>query len=166
MAGRVIQRGEIWMLDLGFERIPAIPLQTVIDSIFFSMSVLTKAQILTALSSLDERLEARAVMGGLCIFRGTAMGLVFDARGSTREVDGIFVPKSELADGARMVAEALGLLETWLNDGVKGFVSTNGELTDEGPPRFKHLRFLRPTSEYLLAMKCIAARASDVDERG
>ena len=47
-----------------------------------------------------------------------------------------------------------------MNDGVKGFVSAAGDFTSEGLPQFSHLRITRPTAEYLLAMKCLAARDS------
>jgi hypothetical protein len=130
------------------------------------MPTLTKSEILAALSSLDERLKDRGVTGELCLFGGAVMVLVFDARESTRDVDALFAPRTEMRDAAIAVAEERGLPETWLNDGVKGFVSANGELTEEGLPKFRHLRLVRPTAEYLLAMKCLAARTGDLDERG
>ena len=46
----------------------------------------------------------------------------------------------------------------WLNDGVKGFVSARHETTAGNLPQFPHLRLTMPVPEYLLAMKCMAAR--------
>lgn len=127
------------------------------------MSQLTKAQIVAALSALNDRLASKAVMGELNIFGGAAMVLAFDARPNTRDVDAIFVPKTEVAEAAEFVGRELNLPEFWLNDGVKGFVSAAPELTEDDLPRFSHLRVLRPTARYLLAMKCLAARVGGYD---
>lgn len=127
---------------------------------------LTRDEILTALSRLDEILRAEEITGEVCIYGGAAMVLAFDARESTRDVDGVFVPKSKLYEAAHLVAEEMGFREDWLNDGVKGFLSAKGETTIEGMPVFDNLRVLRPTTEYLLAMKCMASRVGDYDSAG
>ncbi|MCW1922939.1 hypothetical protein OKA05_10285 [Luteolibacter arcticus] len=105
-------------------------------------------------------------MGELCIFGGATMILAFDARLSTRDVDAVFIPKSEISKAAEQVAEDLELPASWLNDGVKGFVSAAGELTDEGMPQWPNLRILRPSTRYLLAMKCMASRVAGYDTGG
>jgi len=125
---------------------------------------LSKEQIIAALSALNEKLAAREVTGEICIFGGAAMVLALDARQSTRDVDGVFVPKAEVAAAA--VADEQGLRPVWLNDGVKGFLSNVGDLVEEGVPQFSHLRILRPPATYLLAMKFLAARAGDYDTSG
>ena len=122
---------------------------------------LTKEQIIAALSRLNELLHEKGVMGEICIFGGAAMVLAFDARESTRDVDGIFVPKTEVIEAARKVAEELNFEPNWLNDGVKGFISNDSEFTADGMPVFSNLRIMRPTTEYLLAMKCLASRIAD-----
>jgi hypothetical protein len=94
------------------------------------------------------------------------MVLVFNARLSTRDVDAIFQPATLLRELAGQVARESGLAENWLNDGVKGFQSDRPEITAEALPQFSHLRMLRPTAEYLLAMKCLAARAADREMSG
>ena len=127
---------------------------------------LSKAQILAALARLNELLHEKGVMGELCIFGGAAMVLAFDARESTRDVDGIFVPKEDVVISARQVAEEFGFEFDWLNDGVKGFISKDGEITADGMPVFSNLRILRPTTEYLLAMKCLASRAAEYENEG
>ncbi len=127
---------------------------------------LTKDQIIAALTALNDKLAAKEVTGELCIFGGAAMVLAFDARQSTRDVDGVFVPKAVVADAIEEVAAELGLRPDWLNDGVKGWVSSCGDLVAEGMPQFSHLRVLRPSATYLLAMKCLAARAGDYDTSG
>lgn len=127
---------------------------------------LTKGRIVAALEALNALLEAKCVVGELCIFGGATMVLAFDARPSTRDVDAVFVPKSEVASAADQVAEDLELPASWLNDGVKGFVSASGELTDDGMPQWPNLRILRPSTRYLLAMKCMASRVAGYDSGG
>ncbi len=127
---------------------------------------LSKEQILAALARLNDLLHEKGVMGEICIFGGAAMVLAFDARESTRDVDGIFVPKTEVMESAGKVAEEFGFEPNWLNDGVKGFVSNDSEYTADGMPVFSNLRIMRPTTEYLLAMKCLASRAADASTDG
>ncbi len=122
--------------------------------------------ILAALTRLNNLLAEKGVIGELCIFGGAAMALAFDARESTRDVDAIFVPKGEISQAALKVGEEMGFRPDWLNDGVKGFVSHTGEVTTEGMPVFPNLRIMRPTAEYLLAMKCLASRVADYDHPG
>lgn len=127
---------------------------------------LSKTQILAALERLNELLHDKGVMGELCIFGGATMVLAFDARESTRDVDAVFVPKTVIYQAAEQVAEEVGLPISWLNDGVKGFVSSEGEVTSDGMPQWENLRILRPTTRYLLAMKCMSARVADYDTAG
>ena len=132
----------------------------------FSNDKLTKEQILAALTRLDELLREKGVIGEICIFGGAVMVLAFDARESTRDVDGIFVPKQEVIASSRQVAEEFGFEPSWLNDGVKGFISNDADYTADGMPVFSNLRVMRPTTEYLLAMKCLASRAADAATDG
>lgn len=127
---------------------------------------LSRETILAALRRLDELLREKGVIGEICIFGGAAMVLAFDARESTRDVDGIFVPKQDVIASARQVAEEFGFEPDWLNDGVKGFVSNESEYTADGMPVLSNLRIMRPTTEYLLAMKCLASRAADAATDG
>jgi hypothetical protein len=127
---------------------------------------LSKATILLALDRLNELLHEKGVMGELCIFGGAAMVLAFDARESTRDVDGIFVPKTEVLNASRQVGVEFGFQFDWLNDGVKGFISDEAEFTSDGMPIYSNLRIMRPTTEYLLAMKCLASRAAEFGIEG
>lgn len=121
--------------------------------------VLTKETILAALHRLDELLRERGIIGEICIFGGAAMVLAFDARESTREVDAVFVPKDHVLDCAKLVASEFGLNDDWMNNEIKGFISDKAEVTHEGMPVFDNLRVVRPTTEYLLAMKCLTSRS-------
>jgi hypothetical protein len=131
-----------------------------------SSDKLTKEQILAALSRLNELLREKEVMGEICIFGGAAMVLAFDARESTRDVDAIFAPKQDVILSAEQVAQEFGFEIDWLNDGVKGFVSDTAEITADGMPVYSNLRIMRPSTEYLLAMKCLASRAAEYGTEG
>jgi len=121
-------------------------------------SGLTREVILRALGSLAEELGRQGVTGELCLFGGTVMVLAFTARVATKDVDALFQPASLIRELARGVAEAQQLPTEWLNDGVKGYVSARHDITTGNLPQFPHLRLTMPVPEYLLAMKCMAAR--------
>ncbi len=123
-----------------------------------SGSDLSREQILRALQSLSDHLGQQGVTGEICLFGGTVMVLAFTARLTTKDVDGLFRPAQAIRDIARRIAAEQRLPTNWLNDGVKGFVSARHETTAGNLPQFPHLRLTMPVPEYLLAMKCMAAR--------
>ncbi len=128
---------------------------------------LTREQIIAALRALEAECAKSGIAGEICIYGGAEMVLVFDARPSTRDVDAVFRPKSEIMAAARVVAEDLGIPADWLNDGVKGFLSDREELSDAPVAELEglsHLRIIWPTADYLLAMKCLAARSDETAE--
>jgi hypothetical protein len=127
---------------------------------------LSKAEIIAALGRLNDYLAEANVIGELCLFGGTAMVLVFNARLSTRDVDAIFKPATLIRELAAKVAEERGLPSNWLNDGVKEFQSSKPEVTQDSVPQFSHLRIFRPSAHYLLAMKCMASRTSGTETAG
>jgi len=93
------------------------------------MEKLDREMILVALSSLNRKLEARSIIGEVCIFGGATMVLAFHARLSTRDLDAVFQPAQTVREAASEVAAELGLNDGWINDGVKGWLS---------PPRRGH----------------------------
>ena len=128
---------------------------------------LSRDTILAALARLGELLQARGVTGELCLLGGAVMVLAFKARASTKDVDAIFAPAAAVREAAAQVAAELDLPEHWLNDGAKGFVSARHEVVGDDLPQFAGLRLTAPTAEYMLAMKCFAARLSaGPDEKG
>src|SRR5687767_1855348 len=92
-------------------------------------SALTREAIMAALKALSDELGKRGISGEICLFGGTAMVLAFSARLATRDVDAIFQPTQVVREIARKIAEDQNLPPTWLNDGVKGFVSARHEVT-------------------------------------
>lgn len=123
-----------------------------------SGSALSREQILRALQSLSDQLGQQGVMGEVCLFGGTVMVLAFTARLTTKDVAALFQPAQVIRQLARRIADDLHLPADWLNDGVKGFISARHETTTGNLPQFPHLRLTMPVPEYLLAMKCMAAR--------
>ena len=122
------------------------------------MMELTRTQILAAFEALDNELRTRGVQGEICIFGGTAMILAYSARVSTKDVDALFQPTLEVRNAAERVAESLRLPDSWLNDGVKGFVSARHEVTAGNLPQYSNLHLTMPVPEYLLAMKALSGR--------
>lgn len=123
-----------------------------------SSSTLTREQVLAALSALSEELGREGVTGEVCLFGGSAMVIAFSARISTKDVDALFQPAAIIRALALRIAAERHLPPDWLNDGVKGFLSDRHETTASGLPQFENLRLTMPVPEYLLAMKCMAAR--------
>jgi hypothetical protein len=120
--------------------------------------MLDRDTIVEALRRLAALLRERGVEGEICLLGGTVMVLAFRARPSTKDVDAIFQPASVIRELARHVAVERELPDDWLNDGAKGFVSARHETTDTDLPQFEGLRLTMPTTEYLLAMKCMSSR--------
>ena len=121
-------------------------------------STLSREQILAALRALSDELGKQDTTGEICLFGGTVMVLAFTARLTTKDVDGLFQPAQTIRALAQRIAEEQHLPSHWLNDGVKGFVSARHETTAGNLPQFPRLRLTMPVPEYLLAMKCMAAR--------
>src|SRR2546427_1698633 len=99
-----------------------------------SGSALSREQILCALQSLSDELGKRGITGEICLFGGTVMVLAFTARLSTKDVDAIFKPTQLIRDLARRIGEQQCLSANWLNDGVKGYVSSRHETTARNLP--------------------------------
>ena len=126
--------------------------------------MLDRSSALAALEELARVLASRGIEGRLFVVGGAAMALAFDARRMTRDIDGVFEPKSEVYRAAADVAVILDLPDDWLNDAVKGFVP--GTDPDAVPI------FVRPglavsaaSARFLLAMKLRASRPEqDVDD--
>jgi hypothetical protein len=109
---------------------------------------------------VNEELERRQCKGEISLYGGAVMCLVFQSRPSTKDVDAIFEPSAVIEEIVKKVGIEKKLPEDWLNDGVKGFVVEH--------PRqifleLSHLTIFTPDPEYLLAMKCLAARIDSTD---
>ena len=123
------------------------------------MSHLTKADIRRLFELLDGELATQGVDGELYLVGGAVMCLALDARESTRDVDGFFQPTKVVREAARRVAARAGVPDTWLNDAVKGFLSSRGSF--EPYLELPNLKVFVARPAYLLAMKCAALRLGE-----
>ncbi len=120
---------------------------------------LTAQDIRRLFELLDEELGKEGIRGELYLVGGAVMCLVFEARPSTRDVDALFRPTSELRQAAARVALRADVPEKWLNDGVKGFLGPRAEF--DPFLDLPHLAVFTARPEYLLAMKCAAMRIGE-----
>ena len=104
-------------------------------------------------------MAAESIEGEIYLVGGAVMCLVFNARPSTKDVDAFFKPTQKMRKAAAKVASQAGIKEDWLNDAVKGYLSSQGEY--DAFLNFDHLRVFAAKAEYLLAMKCLAMRIGE-----
>lgn len=115
---------------------------------------------MAALTALGEALERRGTQGEMYIVGGAAMALAYDARRSTRDIDGVFEPKAAVYEAAAEVAEQLELPPGWLNDAVKGFLA--GDDPEAAPVLdVPGLRCMAASPRMLLALKVLAHRVGE-----
>jgi len=119
-------------------------------------------EIIEYLYALNEKLQRQNVKGEICLYGGAVMCLVYDARPSTKDVDAIFQPTEIIREAAKEIANEYGLVDDWLNDGVKGFLV-------EHPRKvflnLSHLVVMVADPEYMLAMKSLSARIDGTDSK-
>lgn len=113
-------------------------------------------QIKFYLEKLSDALEKKGVQGEIVVYGGAAMVLALKARPSTKDVDAVFAPKEIIYQAAQEVENLHGAPENWLNDAVKGFISSREE--HELFWDLPNLKVYTAIPEYLLAMKCISLR--------
>lgn len=128
--------------------------------------MLSKQEILRGLRRLDELARQASVTIDLAVYGGAALVLAFDTRLATRDVDAVVQgDASFLRKAALQVAQEFAWADDWINDGVKGFLSSNEQLQPFseflGSPQ-GGLRIYTPTPEYLFAMKCMAMRPEGI----
>ena len=123
--------------------------------------LLDAGKIRELLTELGARLEAQGLSARIFLVGGAAMALAINARRSTRDLDGVFEPKSAIYSEVAKMAEEHGLPPDWHNDSVKGLlpdkVGTEVGAHLDAPGISVEIA----SAEYLFAMKAKAAeRAS------
>ncbi len=120
---------------------------------------LQQDEIRHLLERLNDELAHTGITGELYLMGGAVMCLAYNARPSTRDLDGFFKPAGAVRSAAKRVAASLGLNENWLNDAVKGYLSSRNDFQDY--LELSNLRVMIAGPEYLLAMKCLALRLGE-----
>jgi hypothetical protein len=119
--------------------------------------------MITALQALGDELTGQGVRGQIFVVGGGAMALAYSTRRVTRDIHAVFEPKSTIYEAAARVAEQLDLPNSWLNDGVKGFLP--GENAAARPlPEVEGIEITTASPRYLLAMKLLAMRFGEDDD--
>jgi len=131
------------------------------------MAVLTKDDIIRGLRKIDEKARKAEMLIDLAVYGGAALTIAFDVRLATRDVDAVVRGSPDFVRSvAAEIAADEGWSEDWLNDGVKGFLSGNEEMSlmagFPGSPN-GGLRIYIPTPAYIFAMKCMAMRPDGID---
>lgn len=120
------------------------------------MAPLTQQDLRRLFALLSEELGRSGTDAELFLVGGAVMCLAYAARPSTRDVDAVFRPVAAVRTAAARVAVRANLAADWLNDGVKGFLSGQGDFAPF--LELEHLRIMVAQPAYLLAMKCLALR--------
>lgn len=123
--------------------------------------MLSAARILELFRELDDELCRDRVHGDVFLVGGAAMSVAYDARPTTRDVDAIWHPSSEVRDAAARVAARHDDIEAdWLNDSVKGFLPGDDRGVSPVVYEGECLAVSAASPEYLLATKLLASRVS------
>jgi hypothetical protein len=120
------------------------------------MAPLTQTDLRRLFELLNKELSRSGTQGELFLVGGAVMCLAYSARPSTQNVDALFRPPAQVREAAARVAVRAKVNPDWLNDAVKGFMSSQGDFAPF--LELDHLRIMVAQPEYLLAMKSSAMR--------
>jgi hypothetical protein len=129
-----------------------------------------RAALVAAFGDLGRRAWERGRTIEIAVYGGSALILTYDWRQATRDVDAVFeVDKTLVRQLAADIATDRGWSETWLNDGVKGFLSALDHTERRYFATFPSedapgLRVFVASPAYLFAMKCRAMRLAGAEE--
>ncbi len=126
-----------------------------------SREQLSQEKLMELFEELNTRLTNKNLRGEIVLFGGSVLVLVLKARPRTKDVDAIWEPKEVIHKLATEIAEEHGISPDWLNDGVKGWISTIPE--KKVFHKYSNLTIYHADLRYLLAMKCLAARQDALD---
>ncbi|MDD2857206.1 MAG: DUF6036 family nucleotidyltransferase [Candidatus Nanopelagicales bacterium] len=122
------------------------------------MTTFDRGRIQELMHALDHALARRGTTADMYLVGGAAIALTFDSARTTRDLDAVFAPATDVRAAAGEVAAEFGLPEDWLNDAVKGFVPPTADPHQQVIFESAHLRVCVAGAEHLLAMKIAASR--------
>ena len=115
------------------------------------------AEISRLLATLAAKLDERGVVATITVAGGAAMGYVYDARPSTRDVDALLQPKDAVLEAAAEVADAEGLPNDWLNDKFAMFWPHHGKPDLSNIERHGTVTIQYAGPRVMVAMKMLAS---------
>lgn len=119
--------------------------------------MITKANIERFLKEINDEMKRLGITGEIVLCGGAVMTMVYEARPSTKDVDGLFTPTGPISEIARTIARREGMQSDWLNDAAKGFIDTS-RMKFETIHEYGNLTVRMPNAEAMLAMKLTSAR--------
>ena len=124
--------------------------------------MLSKDDIENYLEQLADGLKQEGLQGEIILCGGAVMALAYDARPTTKDIDGLFSPAAQLRKIAADIARREGLNDNWLNDGAKAFLDTQ-RMTFTTVRTYDNLTVKMPDAEGMLALKLCSAREDSLD---
>ena len=127
---------------------------------------LGRDDIVKLLNDVAKEAERREVEVSLFLVGGAAMALAYSTSRATKDLDGVFEPKSVVNEIAAQIAQQrpeYGLAPDWLNDAAKSFMpGEDASATTLFETAGLSVRIASP--RYLFVMKALSAREADEDD--
>lgn len=123
------------------------------------MGPLTQGDLRKLFELLNDELRVLNTQAELFVVGGAVMCLAYNARPSTKDVDALFRPTKEVRKAARRAALRADVEPEWLNDAVKGYLSSQGDFAPF--LELDYLKVMLAQAPYMLAMKCLAMRIGE-----
>ena len=123
---------------------------------------MTRQDILKYLELLNDKLKFRGKKGEVSMVGGAVMCLCYESRASTLDIDAVFEPQYAIHQCAKEIAEEFGIPSNWINDGVSVYLSKQGKYMIYEV--MSNLIIYVAIPEYMLAIKCFAARVGNQNE--
>lgn len=124
--------------------------------------MLSNKEIDKYLLEINEYLTKEKKTGDIILAGGAVMTLVYGARESTKDIDALFKPSSEMRDIIGKIAKKYNLSNDWLNDSVKGFFTSEMKTTIY--KKYSNLTIYTLDTEAMLALKLTSARFDSKDQ--
>jgi Nucleotidyltransferase of unknown function (DUF6036) len=136
------------------------------DAERFPIEGLLRDDIMKLLNDVAKEAKRREVEVSLFLVGGAAMALAYSTSRATKDLDGVFEPKSIVYEIAAHVAQRrpeYGLSPDWLNDAAKSFMpGEDADATTLFETVGLSVRIASP--RYLFVMKALSAREADEDD--